>query len=74
MEKIGDTSLLSNEIVTMLSGHQTQLKVVDIRYIVTGIDSNKPAGDATAPLPIAEPFELGPVVDVVPYALARSDH
>ena len=75
MEKTGGASLLSNQIATTLSGRQTQFKVVDIKYIVTDLDNGTNpikggTGGSAGPIPIAEPFEIGPVVDVVPYALA----
>jgi len=69
-----------------LSGRQAQVKVVDIRYIVTDLDTDQTAGGGAAPtvggttaggggvagliVPIPEPFEIGPVLDVVPYVNA----
>jgi beta-lactamase regulating signal transducer with metallopeptidase domain len=82
MEKIGGTDLLSAPTVTTMSGRQAQIKVVDIRYVVTRLayETNNPTGGTApgvtvgttnnGPLPVAEPFEIGPVVDVVPYVLA----
>jgi type II secretory pathway component GspD/PulD (secretin) len=90
LEKGGGTDLLSAPTVTTMSGRQAQIKVVDIRYIVTGLgyDTNQTAapraasagmtnmampgiGNVVVPLlPVTEPFELGPVVDVIPHVLA----
>jgi type II secretory pathway component GspD/PulD (secretin) len=71
--------------VTTLSARQAQVKTVRVRYIVTDLDLNQTAGGGgTAAIgtattgggvgstvqPIAEPFELGPVLDVVPYVSA----
>ena len=90
LEQRGGSDLLNVPEITTLSGRQAQIKVVDIRYIVTGLDRGTNAvlktnassqagvtiGGADAggvgPLlvPIAEPFELGPVIDVVPYVMA----
>lgn len=88
MEKSGGVDLMNAPEVTTLSGRQAQIKVVDIRYIVTDLDASDvdkkranvplgPKGGATVTrepgsliVPVAEPFELGPVVDVVPYVNA----
>jgi hypothetical protein len=91
LEKRGGTDLLSAPEITTLSGRQAQIKVVDIKYIVTDLDYSAITNNTTPPkktnatnvttggtgggvgpliMPIAEPFELGPVIDVVPYVLA----
>jgi general secretion pathway protein D len=86
LEQRGGTDLLAAPEVTTLSGRQAQIKVVDIRYIVTDLDTDQTAagtgggvgGAATTGgggigsliVPLAEPFELGPVLDVVPYVNA----
>jgi general secretion pathway protein D len=85
LEQRGGTDLLSAPEVTTMSGRQAQIKVVDIRYIVTDLDADQTAaggGAATGGtvttgggvgsliVPIAEPFEIGPVLDVVPYVNA----
>ena len=88
MEKSGGVDLMNAPVVTTMSGRQTQIKVVEIRYVVTGLDSSEadkkrskvspgPKGGAVVAresesliLPVAEPFELGPVVDVIPYVNA----
>jgi len=53
------------------------MKSVQVRYIVTDLDwsfniTNVVAGtnESVQARPIAEPFELGPVLDVIPYVLA----
>jgi type II secretory pathway component GspD/PulD (secretin) len=76
LEKQKGVDLLSLPKVTTLSGRQAQIKVVDIKYIVTGMATspatNLPGakGKPGEPVPITEPFELGPVLDVVPSVLA----
>jgi general secretion pathway protein D len=85
LEQRGGTDLLSAPEVTTMSGRQAQIKVVDIRYIVTDLDADQTAaggGAATGGtvttgggvgsliVPLAEPFEIGPVLDVVPYVNA----
>ena len=87
LEQRGGTDLLNAPDVTTLSGRQAQIKVVDIRYIVTDLDygtNSAPAKSArganavtlegesaNGPRPIAEPFEIGPVIDLAPFV--RSD-
>jgi type II secretory pathway component GspD/PulD (secretin)/tetratricopeptide (TPR) repeat protein len=72
--------------ITTLSSRQAQIKTVEVRYIVTDLDVDQTAagGGTTAVtgttttgggvgsliVPLAEPFELGPVLDVVPYVSA----
>jgi general secretion pathway protein D len=85
LEQRDGTDLLACPEVTTLSGRQTQIKVVDVRYIVTTLDvSQTSAGGGVNALggttggggvgsvlqPYAEPIELGPVLDVVPYVTA----
>jgi general secretion pathway protein D len=85
LEQRGGTDLLSAPEVTTMSGRQAQIKVVDIKYIVTDLDTDQtaggggtaalgaaPAGGGVAGLivPIPEPFEIGPVLDVIPYVNA----
>ncbi len=69
LEHRGGTELLDAPTITTLSGRQAQIKVVDIQYVVTGLDIGATNATKRQPeiLPIAEPFELGPVLDVVPY-------
>jgi general secretion pathway protein D len=86
LEQRGGTDLLSAPDVTTLSGRQAQIKVVDIRYIVTDLDYGTNAtpakspgganpvtvesGKPNEPRPIAEPFELGPIIDLIPHVLS----
>jgi beta-lactamase regulating signal transducer with metallopeptidase domain len=74
LEKRGGTDLISAPEVTTQSGRQAQIKVMDIRYIVTDLTTNSTAGAKTdsssVVTPLAEPFELGPVVDVTPIVQA----
>ncbi len=85
LEQRGASDLLSAPEVTTMSGRQAQIKVVDIQYIVTDLDTDQTAAGQTTTavgttaggggigsliVPIAEPFELGPVLDVVPYVNA----
>jgi general secretion pathway protein D len=69
LESRGGTDLLSAPEVTTLSGRQAQIKVVDINYIVTDLDIGETNATKRQPeiLPTTEPFELGPVIDVIPY-------
>jgi hypothetical protein len=54
--------------VTTLSGRQAQIKSVNVRYIVTDVSTGGGAQNETTTFqPLAEPFELGPVIDLVPY-------
>ena len=68
-------NLLSAPRVTTLSGRQAQVKTVQVRYVVTDLDftTNNPS-PASAPSiaiqPLAEPFELGPIVDLIPHVSA----
>ena len=85
LEQRKGVDLISAPKVTTLSSRQAQIKAVDVRYIVTDLDLNQTAtgGGVTAGgvqggggavgsaiLPIAEPIELGPVLDIVPYVSA----
>jgi general secretion pathway protein D len=74
LEQRNGTEVMSAPSVTTHSGRQAQIKVVDIRYVVTGLNTNAqsaPTNKATKVTDdgryIVEPFELGPVVDVVPH-------
>ena len=69
LEQRGGTDLLSAPEVTTMSGRQAQIKVVNIQYIVTDLDIGETNAAKRQPaiLPLAEPFELGPKLDVVPY-------
>ena len=69
LEQRGGTDMLNGLDVTTLSGRQAQIKVVDIQYVVTDLDigATNPKNQKPEIAPIAEPFELGPVLDVIPY-------
>jgi general secretion pathway protein D len=85
LEQRQGVDLLSSPKVTTVSSRQAQIKIVDVRYIVTELDTDQTsAGGGVSQLggtsggggvgsliqPIAEPYELGPVLDVVPYVSA----
>jgi general secretion pathway protein D len=74
LEQRQGVNILTPPKVTTLSGRQAQVKTVKVRYVVTDLDLSQIVSNATTgapsevqPKPIAEPFELGPVLDVVPY-------
>jgi type II secretory pathway component GspD/PulD (secretin)/tetratricopeptide (TPR) repeat protein len=76
--------LLSAPKITTLSARQAQIKVVDVRSIVTDLDLSQTTGGASSGgvgnvsqgvvgstvQPIIQQIELGPVLDVVPYVSA----
>jgi type II secretory pathway component GspD/PulD (secretin) len=66
LEEHKGVDLLSMPRVTTLSGRQAQIKVVDVKYIVTGFGR----GAKGVPQRIAEPMEFGPTLDVVPFVSA----
>ena len=83
LEQRNGVELLAAPEVTTLSGRQAQIKVTDIRTIAIDIEGNQSQGQAQTGLggtvvqnnqvviqPITQPYELGPVLDVVPYVLA----
>jgi len=86
LEQRQGVDLLSAPKITTVSARQAQIKVVDVKYIVTDLNINQTssgssfatAGGVTggggaigsAIQPITEPVELGPVLDVVPYVSA----
>ncbi len=65
LEQQKGVDLLTTPKITTLSSRQAQIKEVDVKYIETKIEDS-PNG----PQPIAERFELGPILDVVPYVAA----
>jgi len=69
LEARAGVDILSAPKLTTLSGRQAQIKIVDVKYIVTDLDNS--GGQTNAPKPIIEPFELGPALDVTP--LVRED-
>jgi general secretion pathway protein D len=86
LEQRRGVNLLTAPKVTTLSARQAQIKTVEVRYIVTELDLSQTAaggggivGGATATTgggvgstiqPIADTFELGPVLDIIPYVSA----
>jgi general secretion pathway protein D len=85
LEQRQGVNLLSAPKVTTLSARQAEVKVVRVRYIVVDLDLSQTAagggtvaggavttggGVGSAIQPIADVFELGPVMDVVPYVSA----
>jgi len=82
LEQREGTELLSAPDVTTVSGRQAQLQVVDIRTIVTGVNSDSTASGGSGTLTggggaVAASFDypttplaFGPVLDVVPYVSA----
>jgi general secretion pathway protein D len=85
MEQRNGVELLSAPEVTTLSGRQAQIKVTDIRTIAIDIQGNQGSqGQVSGGAgvgnvvqqsqvviqPITQPYELGPVLDVIPYVLA----
>jgi hypothetical protein len=70
LEQREGVKIIAAPSVITLSGRQAQMKTVDVRTVVTGLDltTNRPPEPGQPPQhePITEPFELGPVVDVVP--------
>lgn len=77
LEQRQGVNILTPPKVTTLSGRQAQVKTVKVRYVVTDLDLSQIVSNATTgafrevqPKPITELFELGPVLDVVPYVQA----
>lgn len=85
LEQRSGVNLLSAPKITTLSARQAQIKSVRVRYIVTELDLSQTAagggntgttggatggGVGSTVQPTAEAFELGPVLDVVPYVSA----
>lgn len=74
LEKRPDVNILTTPRILTVSRRQAQLKVVEIRNIVTDLQLSE--GQTADPgrrpeyQPVAEPFELGPVVDLIPTATA----
>jgi len=82
LEQRQGVNLLSAPKITTVSARQAQIKVVDVKYIVTDLDLSQTSsgggtgfggqnglttGGGVIGQPIIEPMELGPVLDVVPY-------
>jgi beta-lactamase regulating signal transducer with metallopeptidase domain len=77
LEQRTGVNILTPPKVTTLSGRQAQVKTVNVRYVVTDYDLSELVSNAVARAiapneikPMAEQFELGPVLDVVPYVRA----
>jgi type II secretory pathway component GspD/PulD (secretin)/tetratricopeptide (TPR) repeat protein len=86
LEQRQGVNLMAAPKVTTLSARQAQIKAVRVQYIVTDLDLNQTAGGGGGTVggvastgaggvgstvqPLAEAFELGPVLDVVPYVTA----
>ena len=85
LEQRKGVNVLSAPKITTLSARQAQIKTVEVRYIVTDLNLNQTGGGGggnaatgntggggvgSTVQPLAEAFELGPVLDVVPYVSA----
>ena len=68
LERRQGVDVLAAPKVTTLSGRRAQIKIVEVRYIVTDLDPSP--GPTNPPLSVAEGFELGPTLDVAPVARA----
>lgn len=51
--------------ILTLSGCQTQFKVVDVKSLVVGFETNNANAKKPKLVPISEKFEFGPVIDLV---------
>jgi type II secretory pathway component GspD/PulD (secretin) len=79
LEQRPGVDVLAAPKLTTLSGRQAQIKVVEVKHVVTGLQS-EPAPDSLQALGVtnatrgsrvfAEPVEFGPMIDVVPHVLA----
>ncbi len=85
LEQRRGVNLMTAPKVTTLSARQAQIKTVEVRYIVTDLDLNQTSGGGGSTVaggttggggvgstiqPIADTFELGPVLDVIPFVSA----
>jgi type II secretory pathway component GspD/PulD (secretin) len=85
LEQRGGINVLNAPEVTTVSSRQTQIKAVEVKFVVTDLDLNQTssgggggvvgatggAGAVGSSIqPIATPVELGPVLDVLPYVAA----
>ncbi len=66
LEQRRGVNLLTAPKITTLTGRQAQVKVVNVRYLVTDVKPADPASGVTQAQPLVSPFEAGPVLDVVP--------
>jgi beta-lactamase regulating signal transducer with metallopeptidase domain len=76
LQQRSGTELLGQPEATTLSGRQVQMKMVDIKAEVKGVNQQAltPPGITTtnedeSALYVSEPMELGPVLDVIPTVL-----
>jgi type II secretory pathway component GspD/PulD (secretin)/tetratricopeptide (TPR) repeat protein len=82
LEQRQGVNVMAAPKVTTMSGRQAQIKAVEIRYIVVGQDLSQTGGGGTTATTgattggggvgttiqqLVDTFELGPVLDVVPY-------
>jgi type II secretory pathway component GspD/PulD (secretin)/tetratricopeptide (TPR) repeat protein len=85
LEQRKGVNVMAAPKVTTLSGRQAQIKAVEVRYIVIGQDLSQTGGGGgttaagvttggggvgTTIQQLVDSFELGPVLDVVPYVSA----
>ncbi|MFM1768772.1 MAG: hypothetical protein RJA22_1301 [Verrucomicrobiota bacterium] len=84
LEQRQGISVVATPSIMTPSGRQAQLKTVEVRTIVTDLDASQTGGGGggnlvgstgsggvgSLILPISQPFELGPTLDVVPYVSA----
>lgn len=86
LEQREGVNVMAAPKITTLSARQAQIKAVRVQYIVTELDLSQTSGGGgsggavgqvtggggvgSTVQPLAEPFELGPVLDVVPYVSA----
>jgi beta-lactamase regulating signal transducer with metallopeptidase domain len=67
LEQKAGVDVLTAPRVTTLSGRQTQIKVVEVKHVVTGIDEKDQKG--VVDLKVTK-HELGPAIDTVPVVRA----
>jgi len=86
LEQRKGVNIMAAPKVVTLSGRQAQMKAVEVKYIVIGLDSTQTGGGGgtgattgtttggggvgTTLTYLTDTFELGPVLDVVPYVSA----
>lgn len=66
LEETSGADVLTSPKVTTLSGRQAQISVLDIRTIVTGLETVKSADGASSSEFKTQPLEFGPTLDVIP--------
>lgn len=70
LEQQRGVNLMTSPKLSTLSGRQAQVKVVNVRYLVTEVKPADPTAGVAEDKPLASPFEAGPVLDVVPSVMA----